>query len=326
MKKYTLGFDIGGTKCAVILGKSEFSDENTEGVIVDKIRFDTVQSRGWKTIVDELLSSAESILERNNVAASEVVACGISCGGPLDEREGIILSPPNLPDWKDVPIVGMVAYLLDYIPVGLRNDANACAMAEWRFGAGKGTENMIFLTFGTGLGAGIIANGALLSGANGNAGEAGHLRLRKDGPIGYGKKGSFEGFCSGGGLAQLGKMAAEEAKKQGEPVYWDAEQIDVAEMAAAARMGEPYAEAVFGICGEKLGEGLAVLVDLLNPERIVIGSIFARCEDLLRPAMERALEREALPQALEVCKIVPAALGESIGDRAALAVAMEVLR
>ena len=222
--------------------------------------------------------------------------------------------------------MGMVAYLLDYIPVGLRNDANACAMAEWRFGAGKGTENMIFLTFGTGLGAGIIANGALLSGANGNAGEAGHLRLRKDGPIGYGKKGSFEGFCSGGGLAQLGKMAAEEAKKQGEPVYWDAEQIDVAEMAAAARMGEPYAEAVFGICGEKLGEGLAVLVDLLNPERIVIGSIFARCEDLLRPAMERALEREALPQALEVCKIVPAALGESIGDRAALAVAMEVLR
>lgn len=306
-----LGIDIGGTKCAVTVGTKE-------GEIIAKERFAT-------TTAEETLLKIRDTVEQFR-DAYPLEACGISCGGPLDEREGIILSPPNLPDWKDVPIVGMVAYLLDYIPVGLRNDANACAMAEWRFGAGKGTENMIFLTFGTGLGAGIIANGALLSGANGNAGEAGHLRLRKDGPIGYGKKGSFEGFCSGGGLAQLGKMAAEEAKKQGEPVYWDAEQIDVAEMAAAARMGEPYAEAVFGICGEKLGEGLAVLVDLLNPERIVIGSIFARCEDLLRPAMERALAREALPQALEVCKIVPAALGESIGDRAALAVAMEVLR
>ena len=306
-----LGVDIGGTKCAVTVGTKE-------GEIIAKERFAT--------------TTAEETMLWIRVTAAKfrdtypLEACGISCGGPLDEREGIILSPPNLPDWKDIPIAGMLAFLLDYIPVGLRNDANACAMAEWRFGAGKGTENMIFLTFGTGLGAGIIANGKLLSGANGNAGEAGHLRLRKDGPMGYGKKGSFEGFCSGGGLAQLGKMAAEEAKKQGAPVYWDAEKIDVAEMAAAARMGEPYAEAVFAICGEKLGEGLAVLVDLLNPERIVIGSIFARCEDLLRPAMERALEREALPEALKVCKVVPAALGEEIGDRAALAVAMEVLR
>ena len=306
-----LGVDIGGTKCAVTVGTKE-------GEIIAKERFATT------TAEETLLWIRDTAAKFRDTYPLE--ACGISCGGPLDEREGIILSPPNLPDWKDIPIAGMLAFLLDYIPVGLRNDANACAMAEWRFGAGKGTENMIFLTFGTGLGAGIIANGKLLSGANGNAGEAGHLRLRKDGPMGYGKKGSFEGFCSGGGLAQLGKMAAEEAKKQGAPVYWDAEKIDVAEMAAAARMGEPYAEAVFAICGEKLGEGLAVLVDLLNPERIVIGSIFARCEDLLRPAMERALEREALPEALKVCKVVPAALGEEIGDRAALAVAMEVLR
>ena len=306
-----MGIDIGGTKCAVTVGTAE-------GKIVDKKKFPT-------THVEETLKRIQAAVGEFR-DRYEIEACGISCGGPLNEREGIILSPPNLPGWDEIPIVGMMSYELDYIPVTLRNDANACAMAEWRFGAGQGTENMVFLTFGTGLGAGIIANGRLLSGTNGNAGEVGHLRLRKDGPVGYGKRGSFEGFCSGGGLAQLGRMAADEAKASGTPVAWDGEKIDVAEMAASARAGDYYAGAVFDICGEKLGEGLAVLVDLLNPEKIVIGSIFARCEDLLRPAMEKSLQREALPQALEVCEVVPAALGEAIGDMAALAVAMEGLK
>lgn len=306
-----MGIDIGGTKCAVTVGTHT-------GEVVAKERIPT-------TDVETTLKAIQKSIGRFR-DTYEIEACGISCGGPLDEREGLILSPPNLPGWDEIPIVGMVSYELDYIPVALRNDANACAMAEWRFGAGKGTENMVFLTFGTGLGAGIILGGRLISGTNGNAGEAGHLRLRKNGPVGYGKEGSFEGFCSGGGLAQLGRMAADEAKAQGTPVPWDAPKIDVATMAEAARQGDPFAKGVFELCGRRLGEGLAVLVDLLNPERIVIGSIFARCEDLLRAPMEETLRREALPEALKVCTVVPAALGEAIGDQAALAVAMEVLK
>lgn len=305
-----MGVDIGGTKCAVTLG-------DLHGNVLEKRRFATGE------VQETLQKIKEAALEL--AAGKKLSACGVSCGGPLDEQRGMILSPPNLPGWDEIPITTMLEAALG-VPCGLRNDANACAIAEWRFGAGKGTENMIFLTFGTGLGGGIIANGKLVSGANGNAGEVGHLRLATEGPVGYGKIGSFEGFCSGGGLAQLGRLAADEARRKGRPVSWDGERIDVAEMAAAARAGEPVAKGVFELCGRRLGQGLAILVDLLNPERIVIGSIFARCGELLIPAMEETLREEALPQALAVCKICPAGLGEKIGDMAALAVAMEVLK
>lgn len=304
-----IGVDIGGTKCAVTLG-------DAAGNLLQKRRFAT---EAPQETLQKIIAAAKELAEGNPIEA-----CGISCGGPLDERRGLILSPPNLPGWDAIPITALLEEALG-VPCGLRNDANACAMAEWQFGAGKGAENMIFLTFGTGLGAGIIANGKLLAGANGNAGEVGHIRLAAEGPVGYGKPGSFEGFCSGGGLAQLGKEAAGQARRKGAPVAWEKEKIDVAEMAAAARAGEPYAKEVFDLCGRRLGEGLAILVDLLNPERIVIGSIFARCEDLLAPAMEKKLKEEALGFALNACKIVPAALGEKIGDAAALAVAREVM-
>lgn len=147
---------------------------------------------------------------------AEIRSVGISCGGPLDPVRGIIQSPPNLPGWCDVPITEIVRAKTG-VPVFLQNDANACALAEWRFGAGRGTQNMVFLTFGTGLGAGIIVNGGILNGASGMAGECGHVRLASDGPVGYGKAGSFEGFCSGGGLARQGREAAEKAILSGRP-------------------------------------------------------------------------------------------------------------
>lgn len=305
-----IGVDIGGTKSAVTLG-------DRAGNILKKIRFATTDC---KETVEKILKCARELAE-----GQKIEACGVSCGGPLDEKQGIILSPPNLPDWDKVPIKKLLEEALG-CPCLLRNDANACALAEWRYGAGEGCENMIFLTFGTGLGAGIIANGQLLSGANGNAGEAGHIRLAKSGPIGYGKEGSFEGFCSGGGLAQLGAEAAMRAKEKGDAPEWAEDPSDIAKIAEAARAGEPYAKEIFRLCGERLGEGLSVLIDILNPERIVIGSIFARCEDLLRAPMEQMLDREALSISREICKVMPAALGEKIGDAAALAVAMEVLK
>ena len=250
---------------------------------------------------------------------------GISCGGPLDSRRGVILSPPNLPGWDEVEIV---AYLKERYGgrVSLQNDANACAVAEWKYGAGRGTENMLFLTFGTGLGAGLILGGRVYSGANGMAGEVGHIRIATDGPLGYGKQGSFEGFCSGGGLALWAKDIARDAISRGERIfgcssYEKVELLSAAHLASLARDGDIDAIELFRRCGERLGEGLAMLVDILNPERIVIGSIYQRCEELLRDGMESALKREALPEALRVCSIVPAALTESIGDIAALAVA-----
>ena len=201
---------------------------------------------------------------------------------------------------------------------------NACTVAEWKFGAGKGTRNLIFLTFGTGLGAGLILDGRLYEGANGLAGETGHIRLAENGPLGYGKFGSFEGFCSGGGIARLGRSMVSDAKKSGERSILLAvpdETLTAKTIAEAADSGDKLARRIYARSGEYLGRGLALLIDLLNPECIVIGSIFARSENLLRPSMELAVEREALEVPRKSCRIVPAALGNAIGDYAAIAAA-----
>lgn len=317
--EYTLGLDIGGTKCAVVLGK----DDPPE--IIDKIRFETVSKRGWKSVVEELLTCAAKILERNGITSEQVACCGISCGGPLNSKSGVIMSPPNLPDWDNVPITAMVEERLG-IKAKLQNDANACALAEWKFGAGKGSENMVFLTFGTGMGAGLILNGRLYCGANDMAGEVGHIRLSENGPLGYGKLGSFEGFCSGGGIAKLAKTLTAQALANGIKPSFCAEEalmdtITAKSVAEAAFEGDETAKSIYGICGEYLGRGLAVIIDIINPEVIVIGSIYQRSSALLAEGMNEFLKKEALLQSLEVCKILPAALGDKIGDYAALGVA-----
>lgn len=313
MKKY-IGIDIGGTKCAVVLGDGE-------GNILEKVKFPT-------TTVTETL---ERILtEAEKLKTDTTVSVGISCGGPLDPKTGVIQSPPNLPGWDNIPIVDRIRDRLD-LPAVLCNDANACALAEWTFGAGRGCENMIFLTFGTGLGAGIILDGRLYNGTNGNAGEAGHMRLARFGPVGYGKQGSFEGFCSGGGIAQSAKTAAMELLQQGKsPSYCRSmEELDTVtakSVAEAAYAGDETAKKVYADCGEMLGRGLSILVDLLNPEKIVIGSIFQRSADLLIPTMETAMAEECLAPSLAVVQVVPAELGDNLGDLAALSLAISIDR
>lgn len=300
------GIDIGGTKCAVIKGKG------TE--IAEKIKFDTTS---FSQTLENIINAVSTL------GAGDAI--GISCGGPLDSKNGIIMSPPNLPGWDNVEIVKMLSERFN-VPVGIQNDANACALAEWKFGAGRGARNMVFLTFGTGMGAGLILNGELYSGTNDMAGEVGHIRLEGFGPVGFGKSGSFEGFCSGGGIAELGKIIAREKLQTGKPVafcknYSELESITAKKIAECAKAGDEISKEVYNICGEKLGMGLSLLLDILNPEKIVIGSIFERSGELLREKMEEVISREALSYTREVCEIVPALLGDSIGDVAALAVA-----
>lgn len=306
-----IGVDIGGTKCAITLG-------NENGEVLKKIYFET-------TDVSETI---DNIME----GVRELGACdaiGISCGGPLDSKTGVIMSPPNLPGWDNIPIVSMLETEF-HTPVFLQNDADACALAEWKFGAGSGTKNMVFCTFGTGLGAGLILNGSLYTGASNMAGELGHIRLSEHGPVGYGKAGSFEGFCSGGGIAQIGMTVARELLQQGKKVSFcdsleELDQITAKKIAEQSAVGNEDALEVYRICGRMLGKGLAIVIDLLNPEKIVLGSIFVRAGQYLIPEMEKVLEKECLPQALINCQIVPAELGESLGDIAALSVAVNGL-
>ena len=309
-----LGLDIGGTKCAAVT--ANWDGERLQ--ILKKEKCPTDHSVSPEAMLERLFALADGILDGKSDAV------GISCGGPLDSAHGVILGPPNLPGWDDVPVTALAARHFG-APARLQNDANACAVAEWKFGAGRGTRNMIFLTFGTGLGAGLILDGQLYSGTNDNAGECGHLRLERFGPVGYGKQGSFEGFCSGGGLAQLGCAMARERVQRGVcPAYYQNGEAGVTakSIADAARAGDETALEVYRVCGEYLGRGLAVLIDLLNPQRIVLGSIFARSGDLLRESMEQSLRAEALAASAACCQIVAAELGESIGDYAALATAL----
>lgn len=317
-KEYYLGIDIGGTKCAIVVGDNKFT-------IHRKVQFETrTNERSYTEILDEFFKHIETIFR--DFPQENLKRIGISCGGPLDSRKGIIYSPPNLPGWDNVPIV--ILFSEKYgVPAAIQNDANACALAEWLMGAGKGTRNMVFLTFGTGMGAGLILNGQLYAGTNDLGGEVGHIRLAETGPVGFGKPGSFEGFCSGGGIAQLAEKVVSEKLKKGEQVDFcskleNAGSLTAKDVALAAIEGDPSAEDIIRISGEYLGHGLAVLIDVLNPECIVIGSIYARNEELFKPHVDRILKEEAIPAALDVCRIKPAELGESIGDYAALCVAL----
>lgn len=299
---FFLGVDIGGTKCAVVLG-------NSRAKVLDRISFPTRTELGLDSTRSRLFKAADDLLKKNGVHPAQLHRIGISCGGPLDSRRGLILGPSNLPGWDRVPIVRWFQKKYRR-PVRLENDANAGALAEWKFGAGRGFRNVIFLTFGTGLGTGLILDGRLYRGTNDMAGEAGHVRLGPTGPLGYGKKGSFEGFCSGAGIA---RMAREDFGRA----------LTAKEVLGAARNGNLQARKVLLKSGRFLGLGLSLLIDVLNPEVIVIGGIYSRGERFFRKEALKVIRLEALTRSRSVCGIVPSALGESIGDIASLCVALE---
>ena len=305
MKKTLIGLDIGGTKCAVSAG------ECADGAIkiLSRDEFPTA-GLSWRQVLDEFARRIEKLITPplSTPPLSTLNSIGISCGGPLDSRRGVIMSPPNLPGWDDVPVVDFFRDRFG-IPVALQNDANACAFAEYLYGSGRGgVRNLVFMTFGTGLGAGIIIDGKLYSGANDNAGEIGHIRLAPTGPVGYNKEGSAEGFCSGAGIARLAKM------RKGLD-------ITAKELFARVRAGDPDCTEVFHESAGHLATILSYVIDIINPEVIALGGVFMRNADLFMPVVEPLVAREALPGAKGVCRIVPAALGENIGDYAALAVA-----
>lgn len=321
MKKYAIGFDIGGTKCAVVYGSY---DENIE--IIDKIKFATADISSPIEIVNTLCDKTVELLAAHGKTVSDIEGIGISCGSPLDPVKGIVQSPPNLPGWDNIEIVKIVKERIG-VNAKLQNDANACALAEWKYGAGRGSDNMIFLTFGTGFGAGLILDGRLYNGVNCMAGEIGHVRLSEYGPVGYGKAGSSEGYCSGGGIASLARTRVLEELQKGHKVSFCPDIESVSHLTAkivgdAAEAGDELAKAIYAESGKYLGRALSVLVDLLNPDKIVIGSIYARSTDLLRTHMLEEMKKECLPVNFNSVEVVPAELGESIGDIASLAIAL----
>lgn len=314
---HIIGFDIGGTKCAVFLCRLA-GDE-----IIWHERQEIPTTSDWRAVLDTLSGAGERMLKTHGVSRHDC-RIGISCGGPLSHDRTVICSPPNLPGWDRVPVVACLSEKLK-MPARMLNDADAGALAEWKYGAGKGYRHMIFLTFGTGLGAGLILNGRLYTGACGMAGEVGHIRIKEDGPVGYQKAGSLEGFCSGGGIRQMAVAKAVQMEQEGKKASFQTgnrEAITARDVARAARAGHEDAAELLRESGKYFGRGLSMLIDILNPEIIVAGSIYARTHEFMEAAMWEEIHREALASSAAACRIVPAWSGEKIGDYGAVMAAV----
>jgi glucokinase len=298
-----LGLDIGGTKTAAVLG-------TRQGDIRWRKQIATTSDRGFQTVFSKI-----TVLAREALSSTQdrVDAVSVSIGGPLDALNGIVKSPPNLPGWDNIPLKRLLKEELS-LPVYVEHDGNAGALAEFYFGAGQRLRNIIFLTMGTGFGAGLILDGRLYRGTNDTAGEIGHIRIAEDGPLCYGKAGSLEGFGSGTGMAKLARAMF--------PALWS-ESSTVLDVYDAYRSGSREARQVFENAGLYLGRAFAMLGDLLNPERIILGGLGMRIGDAILPVAESVFRKETLPQVSSVCKIVPAQLGEAIGDIASLCAAID---
>jgi glucokinase len=301
--EWLIGLDIGGTKTAVVAG-------DRRGGVVHREQFATEPGRGFDDTFARMLGAIARVVSH---MGTPPLALSVSVGGPLDVLRGIVKSPPNLPGWTDIPLKEMLSRHF-HLPVFVEHDGNAGALAEWHFGAGKGLRNIVFVTMGTGFGAGLILEGRLYRGTSDVAGEIGHVRVAEDGPDCYGKSGSLEGYGSGTGIARLAHMMY--------PSLWG-EGTNVLDLNEAYRAGSREAASVFSRAATGLGRGLAIIADTLNPERIILGGLGMRLADALVGPAKLVFEAESLPEASRVCEIVPAQLGESIGDVAALCAAYD---
>lgn len=303
--KNILGFDIGGTKTSVILGDSG-------GNIINKVTFPTLAHKGFKKSFSNIISNAHIFVENIKDKKFHYDLISVSVGGPLKIEEGIILNPPNLPGWNKIPLKNLLEKEFKK-PCFIEHDGNAGALAEYYFGAGKGYRNIIFLTMGTGIGAGIIIDGKIYRGSTDSAGEVGHIRIAEDGPLVYNKKGSYESYASGSGIAKLAHYYYPKIYKKN---------VTAKEVIEDFFKGSKEAKFIINLSAKYLGRGLAILVDILNPEIIIIGSLAVRMgKSLLNPALKE-MKKEALELNYKYCKVVPSKLGERIGDIASLCAAI----
>ena len=308
------GLDIGGTKIGLSLG-------DANGAVLARDRFATCPTRGAAEVLDEALARLGELARDLGRAP---VALGMACPGPLSYAEGMLLEVPNMPRWQRFPIL---AYARERFagPVAMMNDANASMLAEHRFGAARDVRNAVFLTMSTGMGAGLLLDGRIYEGPQALAGEVGHLRLHADGPVGFGKRGSVEGYLSGPGIAQLAASEALAFAQRGEAtVLNDGEAFTAERVCALAAAGDRAAVAVTDRVGQELGRLCALLVDLLNPEKIILGTIGMAWPHLFVARAEAVIAAEAIPAAARAVRLVPSELAHR-GDQTALAVALRAL-
>lgn len=295
-----IGISIGGTKTAVVHATFDGTFKD-----INKIVFPSNPNEPNQEMND--------IFDAIKKINYPVDAISVITGGPQDTRKGLMLKPPHLPGFDNFPIVDILKekYKCD---VYYLNDADACALAEFKFGAGKGYNNIAYLTFGTGFGAGLVLNGKLYTGHNGMAGEIGHIKLSENGPIGYNKKGSVEGYVAGGNISKWAK----DFIKNKETSLNNYKELTTKDIAFEANNGDKAALEIFDIVSSKLGETISILIDLLNLDAIVIGGIYPRCLNLIEEKVKLSAKNSSILPNYEAVKILPSLLNEQIDDYSSL--------
>jgi glucokinase len=314
-----LGIDIGGTKLALAIG-------DLQGQIVARRRRPMAPRGDPAQDVAAMTADAHRLLRDHDVKPERIRCVGISAPGPVNVATGCISNPPNLPGWHEVPLARLVGEVLRR-PVHLENDANAAALAEWRFGAGQGCQDMVYLTMSTGVGGGLILGGHLHRGYTGQAGEIGHMPILRDGePCACGLRGCFEAYVGGTSWTRHLRAVAP-ATSRAVSLAGGVEQLEPEHVVHAARQGDAFALAEIERYNGFLAHGVAVIAFVLAPQRVVLGTIpTAMGEALCFAPLRREVAARVWPGIVAGLEIVPSGLGEDAPYRAALCAALEGIR
>jgi glucokinase len=309
------GLDIGGTKAvAVVAGR--------DGEGLREVRIESWTRGTWEQDFETLARTLDGLLAESGVAPEDLETLGVSAAGPLEPVRGIVLNPPNLPGWENAPVGPYFEKRLK-VRVRVENDANAAALAEWRFGAGRGSCNLAFLTMSTGVGAGLILDGRLYRGARFQAGEIGHVPVVPEGrPCACGLRGCLETYTGGAALAARLRSDVAEGRSPAilELAGGDSGAVTTETWVEAIRAGDPYAVALRDEYVDHLSRGLAILVTTLDLERVILGTIVQRNPDLLlEPLQVRVGER--VWKSHHDVQVLAGELGERMPAYAALSVA-----
>lgn len=311
-----LGIDIGGTKLNVALGR-------VGGDLVREARIERWASGDPSRDLARIAATAHDLLTAARLSPSDLAAIGVSAPGPLDPAAGVVRDAPNLPGWHEVPISASLARAFGR-PVRLENDANAAALAEWRFGSGRGSRDFAFLTMSTGVGAGLILDGRLYRGARYGAGEVGHMPVVPNGrACACGLHGCLEAYTGGAALAARlrADVAAGARTSLAERAGGDSSRLTAELWVEAVRTGDPYALALFEEYLDVLAQGLAIVILALDVDRIALGTVIARNVDLFLEPLRKRVAARVWPR-LRDTRIVPAELGPRLCAYAGLCAAL----
>ena len=311
MKKYVIGVDLGGTKISTAIS-------TIEGNILANVVLPTKAEEGEVAVLGRIIQSIDEVIVGSSTSIDEVEAIGIGSPGPLDAKKGIIITTPNLP-FKDYNLVQPLKEKYN-IPVYLDNDANAAAIGEYMFGAGKGKESIIYFTVSTGVGGGAVLDGKVYRGHTSNALEIGHTTVDPNGPrCNSGNLGCLEAMSSGTAIAKKGKEAVSTNVETSLKKY---DTITSYEVFKEAEAGDEVAKDIIDNALTYLGIGVANAIATFDPEMIIIGGGVSKAGDIVFDTVKKVVNKRCFKSMAESCEIVPAGLGSDAGVVGAVALAI----